>query len=58
MKPTAELIAGIKNGIALIPAVIMIIGLIFIVALYKITPSSLEKMQKEIVVRKAESPNF
>ncbi len=58
MKPTAELIAGIKNGIALIPAIIMIVGLIFIVLLYKITPSSLEKMQKEIVAKKAESPNF
>jgi sugar (Glycoside-Pentoside-Hexuronide) transporter len=58
MKPTAELIAGIKNGIALIPAVIMIVGLIFIVALYKITPSNLEKMQKEIVARKSESLNL
>ena len=55
MKPTAQLISGIKNGIALIPAVIMIAGLIFIVLLYKITPASLEKMQKEIAERKAES---
>lgn len=58
MKPTAELISGIKNGIALIPAIIMLVGLIFIVLLYKITPISLEKMQKEIAVRKVESPNL
>ena len=58
MKPTEQLISGIKNGIALIPASIMIVGLICIIFLYKITPSSLEKMQKEIVERKAESPNL
>lgn len=58
MKPTAELIKGIKNGIALTPAIIMIVGLAFIVVLYKITPANLQKMQKEIVARKAESPNF
>src|SRR5674536_198204 len=53
MKPTAALISGIKNGIALVPAIIMLIGLVFIVLLYKITPNSLEQMQKEIVERKA-----
>ncbi|WP_411681031.1 MFS transporter [Clostridium thailandense] len=58
MKPTAQLISGIKNGIALIPALIMVVGLIFIVLLYKITPASLQKMQKEIAERKAESPNL
>lgn len=53
MKPTEALINGIKNGIALVPAIIMLIGLVFIVLLYKITPNSLEQMQKEIVERKA-----
>ena len=55
MQPTAQLISGIKNGMALIPAIIMIVGLIFIVLLYKITPESLEKMQEEIKARKVEN---
>lgn len=55
MKPTAQLVSGIKNGMALIPAIIMIVGLIFIVLLYKITPESLEKMQEEIKARKTEN---
>lgn len=58
MKPTEQLISGIKNGMALIPAIIMIVGLIFIVLLYKITPTNLQKMQKEIAVRKSEDVNF
>ena len=52
MKPTLELASGIKNGIALVPAVIMLMGLLFIILLYKITPQSLVKMQKEIAARK------
>ncbi|OAA95053.1 MFS transporter [Clostridium coskatii] len=55
MKPTSQLVSGIKNGMALIPAIIMIVGLIFIVLLYKITPDSLEKMQEEIKARKVEN---
>ncbi|AKN31749.1 sugar transporter [Clostridium carboxidivorans P7] len=58
MKPTEQLISGIKNGMALIPAIIMIVGLIFIVLLYKITPTNLEKMQKEIAVRKSQDVNI
>lgn len=53
MKATPELISGIKNGIALVPAMIMGVGLIFIILLYKITPSSLTKMQTETAARKA-----
>jgi glucuronide carrier protein len=55
MKPTAQLVNGIKNGITLIPALFMVAGLFFIILLYKITPSSLEKMQREIKERKGES---
>ena len=53
MKATPELISHIKNGLTLIPAVIMFVGLLFIIFLYKITPQSLEKMQSEIASRKA-----
>ncbi|EGW40652.1 glycoside-pentoside-hexuronide (GPH):cation symporter [Desulfosporosinus sp. OT] len=54
MNPSIELANGIKNGIALVPAVIMLIGLLFIIFLYKITPQNLTKMQKEIAARKAQ----
>lgn len=53
MEPTLELVNGIKNGIALVPAVIMLLGLVFIIVLYKITPKRLEEMQKEVAARKA-----
>ncbi|MBV7272568.1 MFS transporter [Clostridium sp. PL3] len=55
MKPTAQLIKGVTNGITLIPAVFMVFGLIFIILLYKITPKSLEKMQREIKERKGDT---
>ena len=53
MKATPVLIDSIKNGLTLVPAVIMLIGLLFIIFLYKITPENLTKMQKEIAARKA-----
>ncbi|MFZ5644763.1 MAG: MFS transporter [Bacillota bacterium] len=53
MKPTAELASGIISGIALVPAVIMLIGLVFIVLLYKITPQFLAQMQKEIAAKQS-----
>ena len=53
MKVTPELISFIKNGLTLVPAVIMLVGLLFIIFLYKITPQSLEKMQNEIAAKKA-----
>ena len=53
MKATPELISHIKSGLTLVPAVIMLVGLLFIIFLYKITPQSLEKMQNEIAARKA-----
>ncbi|MFZ7131035.1 MAG: MFS transporter [Eubacteriales bacterium] len=52
MAATPELISGIKNGIALVPAIFIGIGLIIIVLLYKITPDSLKQMQDEIAARK------
>ncbi|AFM41741.1 glycoside/pentoside/hexuronide transporter [Desulfosporosinus acidiphilus SJ4] len=53
MKPTPVLANGIKDGIALVPAIIMLIGLLFIVLLYKITPAKLVQLQKEIADRNA-----
>lgn len=53
MKATPELISFIKNGLTLVPAVIMLVGLLFIIFLFKITPKSLVKMQNEIAARKA-----
>jgi len=51
MAPTAELARGIINGIALVPAIIMLFGLICIIFLYKITPQFLAQMQKEIAAK-------
>lgn len=53
MKPTPELAKGIIDGIALVPALIMLAGLLFIVALYKITPQALVQMQKEIAAKQS-----
>lgn len=52
MAPTAKLVSGIKSGITVIPAVIMLAGLLFIIFLFTITPKRLEQMQKEIAARK------
>ncbi|MFZ7121680.1 MAG: MFS transporter [Eubacteriaceae bacterium] len=51
MAATPELISGIKNGIALVPALFIAAGLIIIVILYKITPQKLKEMQDEIATR-------
>jgi GPH family glycoside/pentoside/hexuronide:cation symporter/glucuronide carrier protein len=53
MAPTPELIAGIKNGIALIPALFIGAGLVIIVVLYRITPKKHTEMQAEIAARSA-----
>ncbi len=53
MAPTPKLVNGIKAGITVIPAAIMLVGLLFIIFLYSITPKRLEEMQKEIASRKA-----
>jgi sugar (glycoside-pentoside-hexuronide) transporter len=53
MAPTPELIAGIKNGIALIPALFIGAGLVIIVVLYRITPQKHTEMQAEIAARSA-----
>lgn len=52
MAPTPELIAGIKNGIALIPALFIGVGLLIAVVLYRITPQKHKQIQEEIVARK------
>lgn len=53
MQVTPELVKGITNGITIIPALIMLAGLIILILLYKITPESLKKMQDEIAARKS-----
>lgn len=52
MAATPELIEGIKNGIALVPALFIGAGLFIILVLYKITPEKLKEMQEEIAARK------
>ena len=52
MAPTPELIAGIKNGIALVPALFIGAGLLIIVVLYRITPQKHQEMLHEIAARK------
>ena len=52
MPPTPELIAGIKNGIALVPSLFIGVGLIIILVLYRITPEKHQQMQDEIAARK------
>jgi sugar (glycoside-pentoside-hexuronide) transporter len=52
MTVTPELISGIKNGIALVPAIFIAAGLIIITILYRITPKKLKEMQDEIAARK------
>ena len=51
MAPTPELISGIKNGIALVPALFIGVGLIITVILYRITPEKHKQMQEEIAAR-------
>jgi GPH family glycoside/pentoside/hexuronide:cation symporter/glucuronide carrier protein len=51
MAPTPELITGIKNGIALVPALFIAAGLVIIVLLYRITPQKHTEMQAEIRAR-------
>jgi len=51
MTPTPELITGIKNGIALVPALFIGVGLIIVLFLYRITPEKHKQMQEEIAAR-------
>jgi len=53
MAPTPELIEGIKNGIALVPALFIGAGLVVIVVLYRITPQKHIEIQAEIAARNA-----
>ncbi len=52
MQATPELIQGIKNGIALVPALFIGAGLIIIIFLYKLTPEKQKQIQAEIAARK------
>ncbi len=52
MDATPELVKGITNGLTLIPAGFIFVGLICITLLYRITPKKLEEMQSEIQARK------
>ena len=53
MAPTPELIEGIKNGIALVPALFIGAGLVVIMVLYRITPQKHIEIQAEIAARNA-----
>ena len=52
MAVTPELIQGIKNGFALYPAIIMILGLVLLFATYTLTPKRMEEINKEVAERK------
>ena len=52
MQATPELIQGIKNGIALVPALFIGAGLIIIIFLYKLTPERQKQIQAELAARK------
>ena len=52
MAPTPELLSGIKNGIALVPALFIGAGLLIIMVLYRISPENHKEMQAEIAARK------
>ncbi|WP_303869069.1 MFS transporter [Acetobacterium wieringae] len=52
MAVTPELIQGIKNGFALYPAIIMIIGMVMMFGLYSLTPKRMEEINKELAERK------
>lgn len=57
MAPSPELIGGIKNGIALIPALFIGVGLLIAVVLYRITPQKHKQIQEEIAARKGSDPS-
>ena len=52
MAVTPELIQGIKNGFALYPAIIMVIGLLLMFKMYSLTPAKMAEMSKEVAERK------
>ncbi|MBC3898079.1 MFS transporter [Acetobacterium malicum] len=52
MAATPELVQAIKNGIALYPAIIMVIGLVLMFGLYTLTPKRMAEMSKEVAERK------
>jgi len=52
MAVTPELIQGIKNGFALYPAIIMIIGLLLMLKMYSLTPARMTEINKEVAERK------
>ncbi|MBI4856301.1 MAG: MFS transporter [Acetobacterium woodii] len=52
MAVTPELVQGIKNGFALYPAIIMVIGLLLMFKMYTLTPARMAEMNKEVAERK------
>ncbi|HEY5557463.1 glycoside-pentoside-hexuronide (GPH):cation symporter [Acetobacterium sp.] len=52
MAVTSGLIQGIKNGFALYPAIIMILGMILMFKLYTLTPSKMEVICKDLADKK------
>ncbi|MBK5244912.1 MAG: MFS transporter [Eubacteriaceae bacterium] len=52
MAVTPELIQAIKNGFALYPAIIMVIGMLLMAKFYSLTPASMAEMKKEVEERK------
>jgi GPH family glycoside/pentoside/hexuronide:cation symporter/glucuronide carrier protein len=51
MAPTPELVAGIKNGIALVPALFIGAGLVIIIFLYRLNPQKHREIQAQIAAR-------
>lgn len=52
MAVTPELIQAIKNGFALYPAIIMIIGMVLMFGLYSLTPKKMEEISKDLAAKK------
>lgn len=52
MAVTPQLIQAIKNGFALYPAIIMIIGMVLMFGLYSLTPKKMEEISKDLAAKK------
>jgi sugar (glycoside-pentoside-hexuronide) transporter len=52
MAVTPELVQGIKNGFALYPAIIMVIGLLLMFKLYSLTPKKMAEISQDLTSKK------
>ena len=52
MAVTPQLIQAIKNGFALYPAIIMIIGMVLMFGLYSLTPKKMEEISRDLAAKK------